>query len=533
MVRTGLAVTATTVMALGATTLFVQTTNPAVGGTPTVRMPFVVTAAINTSNTTVGFADSDLYGMTPDEIDRTLDEMQAMGVNNVRILIPWAGVELADDFYYWDTVDYLVEAADSRDMGILGVLNSTPAWATEPGLPAVVSPPADNDEYAEFVSQVADRYAGRVSAYEVWNEPNAFFFWAPAPDPAAYTELLQTAYPVIKAADPDATVIGGVVGSVTDFPGLAYNPITFVEGMYDNGAAGYFDALSLHPYQYTLPFSQGKPYGVAAPITQLETMYQLMSANGDADKQIWASEYGEPTSVVDEATQAAFIQDYLNTWSQYDYTGPSFIYTTRDRDTDSTVVDDTFGVLRDDFSWKPAAYVIRQWTATHPQTAPDTITLTALAEELQAATGETTGETLPVSTLAATEVPRSALMATTATAETTEEEPVETAAVTEIVEEAQTSTTATEPEEETTTTPVARSQRTERAERTERTERTERSERDERRERASERRDERRERANERRDNRQERANDRADRRDNDRSDRRDSDRRDRSNAAA
>ncbi|WP_235632028.1 cellulase family glycosylhydrolase [Mycolicibacterium rutilum] len=418
-----------------------------------MTLPFVNAAAINTSNTTVGFADSDLYGMTPEEINRTLDEMQAMGVNNVRILIPWAGVELADDYYYWDTVDYLVEAADSRGMGILGVLNSTPAWATEPGLPAVVSPPADNEQYAEFVSLAAERYAGKVSAYEVWNEPNAYYYWAPSPDPAAYTELLQAAYPAIKAADPDATVVGGVVGWVNDVPGLAYSPANYVEEMYANGAAGYFDALSYHPYHYTLPFSQGRPYGEIAPITQLETMRELMVTNGDGDKLIWTSEYGEPTSVVDEGTQAAFIQDYLNTWSQYDYTGPSFIYTTRDRDTESTGVEETLGVLRDDWSWKPAAYVIQQWTATHPQTVPDPVTLTAFAEELEGATGEP----LTLAAMQATEVPPSSL--TTTVAPTTETEALtpetEEAALADLATATEEATEATDVEVE--TAPVGRS----------------------------------------------------------------------------
>ena len=401
-------VTASAIVCAGATTLLSQSSN-------VVALPFVNAAAINVSNTTVGFADSDLYGMTPEEIDRTLDEMQAMGVNNVRILIPWAGIELADDQYYWDTVDYLVNAVDERDMGILGVLNSTPAWAVEPGLPPVISPPADYDQYAEFVGLVAERYAGKVSAYEVWNEPNAYFFWSPAPDPAAYTELLQTAYPAIKAADPDATVIGGVVGWVNDVEGLAISPANYVEAMYDAGAQGYFDALSYHPYHYTLPFSQGEPYGDISPINQLELMRELMVANGDEEKLIWATEYGEPTSVVDEATQAAFISDYLNTWSDFEYTGPSFIYTTRDRDTDSTVVDDTLGVLRDDFTWKQAAYVIQQWTATHPQEVPDSVTLTALATDLDGSTGET----MPVETMEATEVPQSTSLTTeTATTDT-------------------------------------------------------------------------------------------------------------------
>jgi hypothetical protein len=72
----------------------------------------------------------------------------------------------------------------------------------------------------------------------VWNEPNAATFWNPSPDPAAYTQLLQAAYPAIKAADPNGTVIGGVVGWVTDYPGLAISPAKYVQGMYDAGAQG-------------------------------------------------------------------------------------------------------------------------------------------------------------------------------------------------------------------------------------------------------------------------------------------------------
>jgi hypothetical protein len=54
----------------------------------------------------------------------------------------------------------------------------------------------------------ADRYKGKISAYEVWNEPNGITFWNPV-DPVAYTRMLQTGYTAIKAADPSATVIGG------------------------------------------------------------------------------------------------------------------------------------------------------------------------------------------------------------------------------------------------------------------------------------------------------------------------------------
>jgi hypothetical protein len=52
-----------------------------------------------------------------------------------------------------------------------------------------------------------------------------------------------------------------------------------------------------------------------------------MVSNGDSGKKIWATEYGEPTSAVDEATQAAYIGYMLNEWRTPPYAGPVFIYT--------------------------------------------------------------------------------------------------------------------------------------------------------------------------------------------------------------
>ena len=51
------------------------------------------TASINTSASSVGFSDSDIYGMSADDVNRTLDLMKATGVNTVRLMMPWAGME--------------------------------------------------------------------------------------------------------------------------------------------------------------------------------------------------------------------------------------------------------------------------------------------------------------------------------------------------------------------------------------------------------------------------------------------------------
>jgi hypothetical protein len=153
--------------------------------------------------------------------------------------------------------------------------------------------------------------------------------------------------------------------------------------MYQNGAQGYFDALSFHPYQYTTPFSQGA-YNPNNPIVQLADIHDLMVANGDAGKLIWASEYGEPSSVAGEAQQAAYTQDMLTTWRTIGYTGPAFIYTLQDTaaaGTDSATPEDSLGLIRADGTWKPAAYVVQSLatlpTAAQPAPTSDTATVSA------------------------------------------------------------------------------------------------------------------------------------------------------------
>ena len=66
--------------------------------------------------------------------------MQAMGVQNIRLGVPWIDVEIRDDFFFWDTADYLVNAAHDRGMGILAAINSTPRWAGTPVLSGMPDP---------------------------------------------------------------------------------------------------------------------------------------------------------------------------------------------------------------------------------------------------------------------------------------------------------------------------------------------------------------------------------------------------------
>jgi hypothetical protein len=349
---------------------------------PSLR-PRVVTvtesARISPLATTVGFHDPDTYFMSDADVNKTFDQMLATGVKSVRLMIPWAGVEQVQNQFVWTNVDRTINAAVARNMAVMGIINATPSWAVTPNTPPISGRPASPAQYGVFCAKVATRYKAKVSAYEVWNEPNGSQFYAPVPDPAGYTELLKAAFPKIKQADPNATVIGGVLGSVIDWGTWTMNPVTFLQQMYAAGAKNFMDAVSFHPYQYTLKFSDGYPVA-NSPMNQTIAMRQIMIANGDAKKKIWASEYGEPMTATDEAGQAAFIADLMTKWQEMPYAGPIMIHTTRDRQTGSTNVEDVFGVFRTDWSAKPAQQTIKNAIAAGIPKSAEYQRFTAITE---------------------------------------------------------------------------------------------------------------------------------------------------------
>ena len=123
--------------------------------------------------------------------------------------------------------------------------------------------------YGNYAAAGADRYKGRVAAYEVWNEPNAIMFWATGakgPDAELFIELLKSAYPRIKDADPGAAVVAGGLGPVIDFFSFTVNPVKFVERMYAAGAKG---------------------NSVNSPMNLVKGMRQTMVNNGDGGNKIW------------------------------------------------------------------------------------------------------------------------------------------------------------------------------------------------------------------------------------------------------
>ena len=300
------------------------------------------------------------------DLARYLDAVKASGAQWFRIDFNWAVIQAGGPASYnWTPFDNVVNGARARGLNVLGTIQYTPGWARAAGTSGS-TPPTNLNDYATFSRAVVQHYApAGVHAYEIWNEPNISNFWAPGPDPAKYTQMLKLAYAAIKQLDPTATVISAGLspyGSYGQLDAQHMNPVSFLQNMYANGAAGSLDAVGWHPYNF--PYGLGF-YGWSAWSQMTDTSpsaRSVMIAAGDGAKQIWTTEFGWPTGsstrAVSEAVQAQMVTDSytkLKTWS---WAGPAFFYSGRDVGTDLLNIEDNFGIFHYDWSLKPsyAAY---------------------------------------------------------------------------------------------------------------------------------------------------------------------------------
>jgi hypothetical protein len=288
--------------------------------------------------------------MSGDEIDRELDAVSKTSASWLRVLIDWSRIEYAKSKYNWDYLDRVVAAANGHGLKMLGVITYAPEWA-RPGDTYFTGPPNDAADYADFATAVTARYGGQISNWELWNEPNLWRYWGKSDiDAAWYTRLVVAAYPAIKRAQPASTV---VLGGLSRFG--AVSPPDFMEQVYAAGGGGSFDAAAMHPYVF--------PGGLAADSNNgwsyVGGMHDVMSAHGDAGKKIWMTELGAPTSDdkrgVSQDEQAKQITDVLAASAATGYSGPAFVYSIRDVNTNDRGENDanTGALLTSD--WQPKA----------------------------------------------------------------------------------------------------------------------------------------------------------------------------------
>ncbi|MEA2391933.1 MAG: polysaccharide biosynthesis protein PslG [Solirubrobacteraceae bacterium] len=266
------------------------------------------------------------WGVSHAEIDKTVGLMHDAGVQWVRTNVPWNAIEPdrkgAYNQGFLDDIDYAIQKA--RDAGmkvIIPVSDGVPYWASaDPhksgGSYEKTYHPRHYSDYADFFAFVVNRYkAMGVHAYEVWNEPNLKRFWASGVNAGEYAQMLRAAYPAIKAADPDSTVISG---------GLSGNDRGYLQQLYAHGAGHSFDVAGIHDYAWGDPskcWQDGSGRNAEDAFCGIQEVRKVMVDHGDADKAIWITEMGWSTC---QNSSSACMQSGVSRSQQASYTTKAF-----------------------------------------------------------------------------------------------------------------------------------------------------------------------------------------------------------------
>ncbi len=199
----------------------------------------------------------------------------------------WLHLEPARGQYVFDQLDALVAKATANGVDdITLVLGGTPQWAassiqaTDASWmgPGSASMPNDLGAWAGFADTVARRYAGRITSYEIGNEPNLRTFWSGTAED--YARFVTTAADAIRAADPAATIVAnaGLVRSRYDVATLA----KWLAPLSSAVTGGRLNAVSLHYYP------QAGQVGDAPEI--LKSMKAALASNGFGAVPAWITE---------------------------------------------------------------------------------------------------------------------------------------------------------------------------------------------------------------------------------------------------
>jgi hypothetical protein len=313
-----------------------------------------------------------LLSLTPAQLNAELNDLVALHIGWIRIDFDWSVIQPTNSTSYnWTQYDQVIAAANARGIKVLGLIGYTPKWARGLGCTSEACPPANDDAFASFASAVVTRYASKgLHDWEIWNEPNNAAFWKPSANVAAYAELLEAAYPAIKAVDSSAFVItGGLAPETTSGGNIA--PLDYLSQLYALGAQGYFDAVGFHPYSYpALPshFAISNTWSQMGSTTP--SARSIMMDNGDSDKQVWITEFGAPTggptgSYVSELTQSEMISQAITLKESYPWAGPLFIYSYQDLGTDTNTTENFFGIINYEGTMKPSYTAIKQFLSPH------------------------------------------------------------------------------------------------------------------------------------------------------------------------
>jgi len=233
-----------------------------------------------------------------------------VGVNWVRLhdagteYIGWSFLE--PEKGKWQFRDADLKRYRDHHLKILGLLSTTPGWASNLGKPATgyfdrYLEPLSMDDWASAVRTIVNHHRALIDSYEIWNEPWGSSFWSFKVDPKHgpkwndrfvpsdtpskdYARLQKVAYHAAHDVFPQVTIVGfNTYG--------AENGTKWTKDVLDFGGIDSCDGVSYHHYENGLTGFPNDP----AVKAYKAAVGPIIEKLGPVPKPVWMSE-GAPMS---------------------------------------------------------------------------------------------------------------------------------------------------------------------------------------------------------------------------------------------
>jgi hypothetical protein len=281
------------------------------------------------------------------ELEAMAIKAKESGVKWIREDFGWSDIETAKGKFDWAFTDSVVRLAKNNGISVYAIVAYWPSWTKAYSKEGI-------DDYVRFLKELVGHYKNDIHQWEIWNEPNIFFWQGPQ---EMYAELLMKSYIAIRDADSTAQVLG-ISTSGIDFD--------FIQKMLQMQAP--FDILTIHPYRSVLEESKF--------INELKRASDMAVLPGGKRRPVWITEMGWTTyNPHNSWVQEGFLPTPLRVQAELivrtylsciiSGTDPKvFWYDLRNDGTDPYNFEDNIGIMYKDFTPKPAYIAYSTMTRT-------------------------------------------------------------------------------------------------------------------------------------------------------------------------
>ncbi|MGA2030810.1 MAG: beta-galactosidase [Thermoguttaceae bacterium] len=270
------------------------------------------------------------------EMEQAARMARDAGVKWSREDFNWSRIEPQKGRFEWAFYDDLLACAKRNGISVYAIVGYWTPWTrpyTDEGV----------NDYVAFLRKLVEHYKNDIHQWEIWNEPNIFFWQGPR---ELYATLLTKSYAAIKEIDPKAEVLG------LSTAGIDYR---FIEQMLALKAP--FDVLTIHPYRAVLDDQ--------AFIRDLKRVSDLVKLPDGSRRPVWLTEMGWATHVPHNAlgqdfqpnTQRAQAELIARSYLCAIVSGVeprTFWYDFRNDGDDPLYFEHNMGIIYRDFRPKPA-----------------------------------------------------------------------------------------------------------------------------------------------------------------------------------